>query len=898
MRDCFQNQSYLNFHFNKIWRSWLLLQFHEVSPSMNQRIASIGNTESSRQIGAVSSREIEEEPVEAISEDKICVAVGKDVKECLSVLRYALKSSRGKKICLLHVHVPAQMIPLMGTKFPANSLEKEEVRAYHEFEKQNLPRVMNEYILYCLQEGVHADKLCGEAECIEKGIVDMISLHRVNKLVMGAAVDKCYSRRMVDLKSKKAIYVRSHAPAFCHIEFICKGNLICAREGRSDEAQVETIITSPQSSPDAVSLEITHRRSQSLPLGQVNSREIGSSSSNLRSRGRLLLVDHFRRSILDPSSPDIMNGVHTARNLDVNEAMDEWGSLRKSPSERSDNSICSPCGVIDMASSPLCMVELCAGLEYGKISDNLYNQCECVMMEAANARHDAFLGAIACRKSEKETVKALHRVRAAEGLYAEELKQRKKVEQELAKEKAKLESIKTQLNKEMEELLVAQDQKASLERDLLESDLAAKELEQKFLSAVELLQSYKREREELQIQCDNALREAEEFRKNQSTDRYLPRFFTEFPFREIEEATNNFDPSLKIGEGGYGSIFRGNLRHTMVAIKILHPDSSQGPSEFQQEVNVLSKMRHPNLVMLIGACPEAWVLIYEYLCNGSLEDRLSCKDNTPPLSWQTRIRIATELCSALMFLHSSKPHSIIHGDLKPANVLLDANLSCKLGDFGICRLLSRDEMLNSETLVWRTDNPKGTFAYMDPEFLSSGEQTTKSDVYSFGIILLRLLTGRSAMGISKEVQYAIGNGKLESILDPLAGDWPFVQAEQLARLALRCCDLKRKSRPDLITDVWRVLGPMRASCGGPLSVQLGSAEHSQPPPYFICPIFQEVMQDPHVAADGFTYEAEALRGWLDSGHDTSPMTNLRLEHGNLVPNRALRSAIQEWLQRN
>ncbi|KAA0048965.1 U-box domain-containing protein 33-like isoform X2 [Cucumis melo var. makuwa] len=847
-----------------------------------------------------SSREIVEEPVGAVSEDIIYVAVGKDVKECLSVLRYALKSSRGKKICLLHVHVPAQMIPLMGTKFPANSLEKEEVKAYHEFEKQNLPRVMNEYILYCLQEGVHADKLCGEAKYIEKGIVDMISLHRIDKLVMGAAVDKCYSRKMVDLKSKKAIYVRSQAPAFCHIEFICKGNLICTREGISDEAQVETIISSPQISPDAESSEVTHRRSQSLPLGQDNSREVGSPSSSLRPRGRSLLLDHFRGNILDPSSPDIRSGVHAARNLEVNEAKDEWGLLtRRSPSERSENSTRSPRGVIDMAPSPFFRVELCAnGLEDGNTSDNLYNQCERVMMEAANARREAFLEAIARRKSEKETVNALHRVRVAEGLYAEELKQRKEVEQELAKEKAKLESIKTQLNEEMEELRIAQDQKASLERDLLEADLTAKELEQKILSAVELLQSYKREREELQIQRDNALREAEELRENQSTGRDLTQFFTEFPFREIEEATKNFDPSLKIGEGGYGSIFRGNLRHTMVAIKILHSDSSQGPSEFQQEVNVLSKMRHPNLVTLIGACPEAWVLIYEYLCNGSLEDRLSCKDNTPPLSWQIRIRIATELCSALMFLHSSKPHSIIHGDLKPANVLLDANFVCKLGDFGICRLLSRDEMLNSETLVWRTDNPKGTFAYMDPEFLSSGELTTKSDVYSFGIILLRLLTGRSAMGISKEVQYAMANGNLESILDPLAGDWPFVQAEQLARLALRCCDMKRKSRPDLITDVWRVLGPMRASCGGRLSIQLGSAEHSQPPSYFICPIFQEVMQDPHVAADGYTYEAEAMRGWLDSGHDTSPMTNLKLEHRNLVPNRALRSAIQEWLHHN
>lgn len=250
----------------------------------------------------------------------------------------------------------------------------------------------------------------------------------------------------------------------------------------------------------------------------------------------------------------------------------------------------------------------------------------------------------------------------------------------------------------------------------------------------------------------------------------------------------------------------------------------------------MSKVRHPNLVTLIGACPEAWTLVYEYLPNGSLEDRLSCRDNTTPLSWQTRIRIATELCSALIFLHSSKPHNIVHGDLKPANILLDAYLECKLSDFGICRLLLRDEH-SSSTLFCRTD-PKGTFVYMDPEFLSTGELTTKSDVYSFGIILLRLLTGRPALGISKEVQYALSTGNLKSLLDPLAGDWPYVQAEQLARLALRCCEINRRDRPDLGSDVWRVLEPMRASCGGFSSFRMNSEERFQPPPYFICPILQ------------------------------------------------------------
>lgn len=255
------------------------------------------------------------------------------------------------------------------------------------------------------------------------------------------------------------------------------------------------------------------------------------------------------------------------------------------------------------------------------------------------------------------------------------------------------------------------------------------------------------------------------------------------------------------------------------------------------QVDVLSKLRHPNLITLIGACPESWGLVYEYLPNGSLEDRLVCKDNTPPLSWQTRIRIAAELCSALIFLHSCKPHSIVHGDLKPSNILLDANLVSKLSDFGICRILSNRSSSDNATQLWRTD-PKGTFVYMDPEFLASGELTPKSDVYSFGIILMRLLTGRQALGISKEVKYAVDTGKLKSLLDPLAGDWPFVQAEQLAHLALRCCEMSRKSRPDLCSDVWRILDAMRASSGGTNSFGLSSEGLHQPPSYFICPIFQ------------------------------------------------------------
>ncbi|MBA0757964.1 hypothetical protein Gotri_021006 [Gossypium trilobum] len=869
-----------------------------------------------------SGREIVEETVARIIEEKIYVAVGKNVDKYKSVLFWALQHSGGKKICIIHVHQPAKMIPVseMGTKFPASKLEEQEVKAYWEIERKNMEKMLNDYLLLCLQRGVQAEKLYIERDSIEQGILEMISENRIRMLVMGGAADKHYSKykphkKVVDLKSKKAIFVRENAPNTCHtIWFLCKGLLIYIRKLSSDVTDTKVASSSMPASPNLESSE-NHFRSQSVILRQTSRVKPSTSAPDSLRRVRSENVYGHVGSTLGFPSPDGNEGLSTPWNRsDVEGSSNEWDGLSRSP-QNSVLSSSSSNGMADAALVPYMGTEVNGnGLHSSLIphaegnfnlsslpsiqdvtTDNtLYAQLQQVMAEATNSRREAFEEAMKRSEAEKDALVAIRRVKASEILYAQELKQRKEIEEALAKEKDELGKMKNQRDEVRIELQAALGQKSSLENQIAESEKEVKELQEKIFSAVELLQNYKKERDELQMERDNALKEAEELRKSRAEPSGAPmhQFFTEFSFTEIEEATLNFDPSLKIGEGGYGSIYKGNLRHTTVAIKRLHSNSLQGPSEFQQEVDVLSKMRHPNLVTLIGACPDAWTLIYEYLPNGSLEDRLSCRGNSPPLSWQTRICLATELCSVLIFLHSSKPHGIVHGDLKPANILLDANFVTKLSDFGICRLLS-----NNTTICCRTD-PKGTFAYMDPEFLSTGELTQKADVYSFGVILLRLLTGRQALGIIKEVQYALDNGNLKNLLDPLAGDWPFVQAEQLANLALRCCEMNRRCRPDLSTDVWRVLEPMRASCGGSSSFQLGSEEQCHPPSYFICPIFQEVMQDPHVAADGFTYEAEALRGWLDSGHDTSPMTNIKLAHSNLVPNLALRSAIQEWLQQH
>ncbi|XP_059651393.1 U-box domain-containing protein 33 isoform X2 [Cornus florida] len=892
-------------------------------PAIPQQINPIRypNIEISRMM-ASRNEIVEEAPVRMI-EDRIYVTVGKEVKESKYTLSWALHNSGGRKVCILHVHQPAQMIPMMGTKFPVSRLEHHQVRSYRETERENMQKLLNEYSIMCEQAGVRAEILHIEMDSIEKGIVELISKHCIRRLVMGAAAYSRYSKKMTELKSKKAIYVRLQAPVSCHIWFICKGNLVHTRQGRLEVASPSlhaTPITETGQSSSLQSPSVIERQKDQLgpDYRRVSSDVHGMKSLTLGPDYRRVSSDVHGMKGLTFSSSDSTGGVSPHSRLNAEGSSDESdGISRRSPSLGSRFSSCSSSEVVNDLSSfgrtegSENELELRAlphleedqrhssspSVLAGILDGEFYDQLEQTMAEAENSKREAFEESIRRRKAEKDAIEAIRRAKASEILHYEEMRKRKEIEEAVARGKEELEMMKQQANEVMEELRTALEQKSLLESQIANSNQMVQELEQKMFSAVELLQNYKKERDQFQVERDNALSVAEDLRKKQAEEAsstIVPRFFSEFSLSEIEEATCNFDPSLKVGEGGYGSIYKGCLRHTQVAIKMLHPNSLQGPSEFQQEVDVLSKLRHPNLVTLIGACPDAWALIYEYLPNGSLEDRLNCRENTPPLSWQTRIRIAAELCNVLIFLHSCNPHSIVHGDLKPANILLDANFVSKLSDFGICRVLSCNESSsNHTTLCCRTD-PKGTFAYMDPEFLSTGELTSKSDVYSFGIILLRLLTGRPALGITKEVQYALDKGNLKNLLDPTAGDWPFVQAKQLAHLAVRCCEMNRKSRPDFATEVWRILEAMRVSCGAS-SFRLGSEEHREIPSYFICPIFQEVMQDPHVAADGFTYEAEALRGWLDSGHDTSPMTNLKLAHTNLVPNHALRSAIQEWL---
>lgn len=226
----------------------------------------------------------------------------------------------------------------------------------------------------------------------------------------------------------------------------------------------------------------------------------------------------------------------------------------------------------------------------------------------------------------------------------------------------------------------------------------------------------------------------------------------------------------------------------------------------KMQIDILSCIRHPNMVLLLGACPEYGILVYEYMANGSLEDRLKRKGNSPPLSWQLRFRIAAEIATGLLFLHQTKPEPLVHRDLKPGNILLDHNFVSKISDVGLARLVPAVAENVTQYLMTST---AGTFCYIDPEYQQTGMLGVKSDVYSLGVMLLQMITSRPPMGLTHLVERAIEKDKFAEVLDPDVLDWPVEEALKLAKLALQCAELRRKDRPDLCNVVLPELSKLR-----------------------------------------------------------------------------------------
>ncbi|KAL4288958.1 hypothetical protein AHAS_Ahas19G0338200 [Arachis hypogaea] len=213
----------------------------------------------------------------------------------------------------------------------------------------------------------------------------------------------------------------------------------------------------------------------------------------------------------------------------------------------------------------------------------------------------------------------------------------------------------------------------------------------------------------------------------------------QFQLSEIQAATNNFSQGNKIGRGGFGEVYKGILLNGQeIAVKRLTRSSGQGAIEFKNEILVIAKLQHRNLVRLLGFCLEGEekILIYEYVPNKSLDYFLCDPQKRRQLSWIQRKQIIMGIARGILYLHEDSRLKIIHRDLKPSNVLLDSNMNPKISDFGMARIVTVDQ--NEEN----THRIVGTYGYMSPEYAMLGKYSEKSDIFSFGVMILEIVSGK------------------------------------------------------------------------------------------------------------------------------------------------------------
>ncbi|CAA3003899.1 wall-associated receptor kinase-like 8 [Olea europaea subsp. europaea] len=286
-----------------------------------------------------------------------------------------------------------------------------------------------------------------------------------------------------------------------------------------------------------------------------------------------------------------------------------------------------------------------------------------------------------------------------------------------------------------------------------------------------------------------------------STDEGILQKTRLFSVKELEKATDHFSESRILGEGGQGMVYKGMLSDgKIVAIKKSKVVDENQVEQFINEIVMLSQVIHRNVVKLLGCCLETEVplLVYEFICNGTLYDHIRDKSDEFPFSWNMRLKIAVEVSEALAYLHSATSIPIYHRDIKSTNILLDEKYVAKVSDFGTSRSIAVDHT-HLTTLV------KGTFGYLDPEYFQSSQFTEKSDVYSFGVVLVELLTGQRPISFAKTGEerslatrflLCMEADNLETILDSQVLEQG--KREELiavAKLAQRCLNLNGKKRP-------------------------------------------------------------------------------------------------------
>ncbi|KAG9140761.1 hypothetical protein Leryth_006942, partial [Lithospermum erythrorhizon] len=712
---------------------------------------------------------VDRDAVESPISSAVAVAVSSS-KKGKAVLRWALEKfvAEGEvSFKLLHVCPVIASVPTpMGNRVPIAQVREDVAVAFRKEVHWQTARKLKPYESMCTQRKVMVEVVHIESDDVVIAIAEEVTKRNITKLVIGTS-----SRRMFTRGPNLSSKIAKCCPKFCSVYAISKGKLSSASPAseigesfRSDGTE-----TSRSSS---VSSDLSNRTSK------VVSSHLHSPSLPAQ---RSLALLHLNQNILHKRTSTTTHPGNSS--LDSGRGSDHLSF--SSGSSLIDNVSCGVSSSRSTFSDSLLWT-----------SDQASTSCapadSCDSQISVNFELEKL-------RIELRHIRGMYALAQSEALDAS--RKQKDLEKSRLEKEIKLREI--SIKEEEAEQLVKQE-KEKYENAKREADYAW----------------YSAEKEAtLRVKADaDASREVKE--KETIEDVLAGTFqrYQTFSWDEIVSATSSFSENLKIGMGGYGIVYKCVLRHTTVAVKVLHSKAAHITKQFQQEVEVLSRIKHPNLLILLGACPDHGCLVYEFMENGSLEDRLLKRNNAQPLPWFKRFRIAWEIASALLFLHSSNPEPIVHRDLKPANILLDQNFVSKIGDVGLSKVLHTDSSVfstNEDTSL------VGTLSYIDPEYQRTGSISLKSDVYAFGIIILQLLTAKPPLALAYTVEKALEDGTFASLLDQEAGNWPIKDTKELVRLALRCTELRCRDRPDLKDQILPILEKLKetadTACG------LGSA---------------------------------------------------------------------------
>ncbi|KAK4837422.1 hypothetical protein QYF36_005281 [Acer negundo] len=672
---------------------------------------------------------------------------------------------------LLHVSRRITTVPTaMGNSIPISQVRDDVAAAYKKEMEWQTSKLLLPYKKMCTQRKVDVDVTVIESDDVAKAVAEELANCTINKLVIGAMSQGMFTRKLKTNDLSSRISLRT--PKFCTVYAVSEGKLSSIRPSHLDtngsikydssdtsfsNNSSSSCSSSSRTDPSSVA-SYPYFRSDSLPvqrfqaLSTINKNFLHSRTGSVNTRhshGQSLDIDDGKDAMNSPLS-----------SLGVQHTVSPSSSYKSSLVDNHDFS--------DQPSTSDVFTDYSSESQV-----NINFELEKLRIELRHTR-----GMYAMAQNE-----ALDASRKVSSLNKRQLEGAKQLQEINLMEEKAIESV-----RQDKEKCEAARREAEYVKECAEREAS--------------------QREEAEMKAKRDATEKEKLRN--ALVGPVQRYQT-ISWEEIVSATSSFSEKLRIGVGAYGTVYKCSLHHTIAAVKVLRSTDNHTTKEFQQELEILSKIRHPHLLILIGACLDHGCLVYEYMENGSLEDR--------------------------------------------------------------------------ET------GPVGTLCYIDPEYQRTGIISQKSDVYAFGLVILQLLTAKPAIALAHMVETAVDEDNLMDILDSQAGNWPIKETKELAVLGLSCAELRRKDRPDLKDQVLPALERLKDVAYRARD----SVSNIQPalPNHFICPILKDVMNEPCVSADGYTYDRKAIQEWLEE-NDISPITNLPLPNKNLLPNYTLLSAIMEW----